>query len=166
MKNNSEKKGVSFTGEYSLLVNRRRLLEVAVASLLVVSGCATLRQTTELDSSINNLATALAGIPDDGNQVTLQSIARRIEIRARNLAAEHQEFVGSFDRLLSEYETTEAQLHQMIDKYAERRKWLRDDLLYLQDELHASLEPEDWARVVQVLNQTGKAVGSHTLSGA
>jgi hypothetical protein len=147
-------------------MNRRRLLEVAVASLLVVSGCATLRQTTELDSSINSLATALSSIPDDGNQVMLQSIARRIEIRARNLAAEHQEFVDSFDRLLSEYETTEAQLHQMIDKYAKRRKWLRDDLLYLQDELHASLEPEDWARVVQVLNQTGKAVGSYTLSGA
>jgi hypothetical protein len=79
---------------------------------------------------------------------------------------EHQEFVDSFDRLLGEYETTEAQLHQMIDTYVKRRKWLRDDLLYLQDELHASLEPEDWARVVQVLNQTGKAVGSYTLPGA
>ena len=95
----------------------------------------------------------------------LQSIARRIEIRARNLAAEHQEFVDSFDRLLSEHDTTEAQLYQLIDKYTKRRRWLRDDLLYLQDELHASLGPEDWARVVQVLNQTGKAVGSYTLSG-
>jgi len=120
---------------------------------------------TELDSSINNLATALSSITDNENQAMLQSIARRIEIRARNLAAEHQEFVDSFDRLLSEHDTTEAQLYQLIDKYTKRRRWLRDDLLYLQDELHASLGPEDWARVVQVLNQTGKAVGSYTLSG-
>lgn len=165
LKNKRETPEPGSTGEYNLPINRRRLLEVAVASLLVVSGCATLRQTTELDSSINGLAAALSSIPDDGNQVMLQSIARRIEIRARNLAAEHQEFVDSFDRLLSEYETTEAQLHQMIEQYAKRRKWLRDDLLYLQDELHASLEPEDWTKVVEMLNQTGRAVGSYTLSG-
>ena len=56
----------------------------------------------------------------------LQSIARRIEIRAQNLAAEHQEFVDSLDRLLSEHDTTEAQLYQLIDRYTKLRKWLRD----------------------------------------
>ena len=166
LNNKSEKPDLGSAGEYSLSMNRRRLLEVSVASLLVVSGCVSLRQTSELDTSINSLTTTLDTISDDENLVMLQSIARRIEIRARSLAAEHQEFVDSFDRLLSEYEATEAQLYKMIDKYAKRRKWLRDDLLYLQDELHASLEPEDWTRVVQMLNQTGKAVGSYTLSGA
>ena len=54
----------------------------------------------------------------------------------------------------------------MIDAYAKRRQWLRNDLLHLQDELHASMTPDDWARVVQVLNQTGKALASYTFSGA
>ncbi len=165
LKNKRETPEPGSTGECSLSMNRRRLLEVAVASILVVSGCVSLRQTSELDTSITSLTTTLDTISDDGNQVMLQSIARRIEIRARSLAAEHQEFVDSFDRLLSEYEATEAQLHKVIDKYAKRRRWLRDDLLYLQDELHASLEPEDWTKVVEMLNQTGRAVGSYTLSG-
>jgi hypothetical protein len=46
----------------------------------------------------------------DGKQVWLASIVRHIEIRARDLVAEHLGFVDSFDRLLSNRDVTEAQL--------------------------------------------------------
>ena len=57
---------VSFAGDHGISLNRRRLLKVAAASLLVVSGCAMFRQPGELDSSISNLNTALDSLPDDG----------------------------------------------------------------------------------------------------
>lgn len=112
-------------------------------------------------SDLDGLLDETAG---NGEQVWLASIARRIKIRAQDLVAEHREFVDSFDRLLREYSVTEVQLNQFIKAYARRRKWLRNDLLRLQDELHASLTPDEWAEVVQVLNRTGKAVATHPLS--
>lgn len=150
--------------DYTTLLSRRQALKLAAASVLLVAGCATFRQGSDLDAAMSDLDGILNDIARNGKQVWLASIARRIGIRARDLVAEHQEFVDSFDRLLSERDVTEAQLKQMIEAHVKRRERLRNDLLRLQDELHASMTPDDWAKVVQVLNRTGKAVTNRTLS--
>lgn len=149
---------------HSTLLNRRQVLRLAVTSVLLVSGCASMTSSSDLDAATNDLGIALEQMGDSGEQEQLLSIARRIESTVRELAAEHREFVNRFDNLLSEYESTKAQLEQLIEAYAGRRKLLRDDLLHLQDELHAAMTPDEWARVVQVLNRTGKALASYTLS--
>jgi Spy/CpxP family protein refolding chaperone len=148
----------------STLLSRRRVLKLAVASVLLISGCAGMTSSSDLDAATNDLGIALKQVGDNDDQEQLTSISRRIQSRARELGAEHREFVNSFDHLLSDYDATEAQLKQLIDAYAKRRKLLRDDLLHLQDELHAALTPEQWAEVVQVLNQTGNALSAYTLS--
>ena len=150
--------------DYTTLLSRRQALKLAAASVLLVAGCATFRQGSDLDAAMSDLDGILNDIARNGKQVWLASIARRIGIRARDLVAEHQEFVDSFDRLLSERDVTEAQLKQMIEAHVKRRERLRNDLLRLQDELHASMTPDDWAKVVQVLNRTGKVVTNRTLS--
>lgn len=150
--------------DYTTLLSRRQALKLAAASVLLISGCATFRQGSDLDAAMSDLDGTLDEITGNGKQVWLASIARRIGIRARDLVAEHQEFVDSFDRLLSERDVTEAQLKQIIEAHVKHREWLRNDLLRLQDELHASMTPDDWAEVVQVLNRAGKAVANRTLS--
>jgi len=149
---------------HSTLISRRQVLKLAVASVLLVSGCSTMTSSSDLDAATNDLSIVLNEMGGNGEQEKLASIARSIQNVARELAAEHREFVNRFDSLLSEYEATEAQLKQRIEAYATRRKLLRDELLHLQDELHAAMTPDQWAEVVQVLNQTGNALASYTLS--
>ena len=157
-------KNVIMRYDCTMLLSRRQAFKLAAASVLLVAGCATFRQGFDLDAAMSDLEGLVGEIAGNGEQVWLASIVRRIEIRARDLVAEHREFVDSFDLLLREHSVTEMQLNQMIEAYARRREWLRNDLLRLQDELHVSITPDDWAEVVQVLNRTGKAVATHTLS--
>ena len=148
-------------------ISRRDLFELAVASLLVASGCATSSPNADLDGYLGALRMQLDGLAqNDAERIDLVSVARRIEIRSRELAAEHREFLASFDALMRERDVAEAQLGKAIASYSERRKWLRDDLLKLQDELHDALPPDDWSEVVKVLNRTGRAVGGAATRGA
>ena len=150
--------------KHSTLLSRRQALKLAVASVLLVSGCSTMTSSSDLDAAMSDLDVALNQIGGNGEQEKLASIARRIEARAQDLAAKHRVFSDDFDRLLSEYDATEAQLEQLIETYATRRVALRNDLLQLQDELHAALTPDQWAEVVEVLNNTGNAIAAYTLS--
>ena len=145
-------------------LSRRQLLKLAISSALLLSGCAGMQSRSDLDTAIRDLGTVLGEIEASGTQQELTSIAHRIKDRARELAAEHQAFVDNFDRMLSDYESSGTQLVNLIDAYGGRRKLLRDDLLHLQQALHDAMTPEDWARVVRVLNQTHKALAGYTLS--
>jgi len=155
---------MSTKSEHAISLNRRRLLSVAAASLLVIGGCATFRRQDGLKTSINDLSSVLDSLGNDDKQVWLRSIARRIEIRARDLGAEHQAFVDSFDSLLASHSVTTTQLKQFINTHSARRRWLRDDLLHLQDELHDALDPDEWADVIKVLNRTGTTISDTTLT--
>ncbi len=149
------------------MVGRRQFLKLAAAALLLVSGCATFRGGSDLDEyqeELRRLLDDLAG--NYGEQVRLTSIARRIEIRSRELVAEHQEFVDTFNSLMSTRDVTEVQLRQSVDSYSHRRNWLRNDLLQLQDELHNELAPDEWAEVITILNRTGQTVARSSVSGA
>ena len=145
------------------LLDRRRLLKLAVASALVVAGCTNVRQESDLDTAMNELDRQLDEIADDEQQLKLTSIAQHIQIRASELAAEHRTFTDSFDRLLNTYDATEAQLEQLIEAYNRQRTLLRNELLHLQDELHTAMTPDQWAKVVRVLNRAGTSIAGYTL---
>jgi hypothetical protein len=148
-------------------ISRRHLLKLAAVSLLVLTGCTSFRRGSELAATHDELARLLEDISENyGRRVRLASVARRIEIRAGELVAEQREFLGSFDSLMSTREVTEVQLAQSIDAYSERRKWLRDDLLHLQDELHGALQPDEWTEVVKILNRGRRTVIRTSISGA
>jgi len=148
----------------ALSPNRRQLLRLAIASVLVINGCAMLRGRSDLDAAQDDLRNLLDSFePDSGQNVILASIARRIENQSSELVTEQQEFLHSFDTLMNKRDVTETQLSQIIDAYNDRRRWLRDDLIRLQDDLHAALSPEDWTEVIQVLNRKGEAIASTSI---
>jgi len=98
------------------MVGRRQFLKLAAAAFLLVSGCATFRGSSDLDEHQEELRRLLDDLAGNyGEQVRLTSIARRIEIRSRELVAEHQEFVDTFNSLMSTRDVTEAQLRQSVD---------------------------------------------------
>ena len=151
---------------HSIPISRRQALKLAVSSVLLITGCTSMRSGSGLDSAVDELNSLLDETVTDSEYTLLSAIAGKIENRARQLVAEHKTFTDNFDRLLSTYDTEEAQLKQLVEGYVIRRKGLRDDLLRLQDELHFAMTPDEWDRVVQVLNRTGDAISSYTLSGA
>jgi hypothetical protein len=149
---------------HSIPISRRQALKLAISSVLLVAGCTTMSSSSDLDTAVSELNDLLNEAAIDNDRTLLSSIAGKIKNRASELAAEHKAFIDNFDQLLSNYDTTEAQLKQTAKTYATRRRQLRDELLHLQDELHTAMTPDEWDKVVQVLNQTGKAIASYTLS--
>ncbi|MBT8127539.1 MAG: hypothetical protein HKP12_13835 [Gammaproteobacteria bacterium] len=145
------------------LLDRRQLLKLAAASVLLLSACTEVKDEPASDRAISELRSLLDEMTSNDQQQTLIGIAERIEAQARDIIAEHQAFVDDFNQMLNDRYVTETQLGQLINAYAKQRVSLRNNLLLLQDELHTSLSPEQWAEVVQVLNQTGKAVTGYTL---
>ncbi|MBT8120770.1 MAG: hypothetical protein KJN89_13735 [Gammaproteobacteria bacterium] len=146
------------------LINRRQALKLAISSVLLVTGCATTSSSSDLDTAVNELNGLLIDASMDSDRYLLVSIANKIENKARELVAGHKVFIDDFDQLLSNYDSTENQIKQTAEAYGNRRRQLRDELLHLQDELHTAMTPDEWDKVVQVLNQTGKAIASYSLS--
>ena len=150
----------------STLLGRRQALKLVISSVLVVAGCTSISSSSDLDTAVSELKDLINEVAMDNERSILLSVASKIENRASELVAEHTAFIENFDQLLSKHDTTESQLEQTAKTYATRRRELRDDLLLLQDELHMAMTPDDWDKVVQVLNQTGRAIASYTLSGS
>ena len=144
------------------LLDRRRLLKLAAASMLIINGCTNVRQASDLELAMSELDRLLDEMEDD-EQHRVTAIVQRIQTHARELAGEHRTFTESFDRMLATYDTTEEQLEQLIGDYNQRRTVKRNDLLQLQDELHTAMEPDEWSEVVRVLNRAGKSLASYTL---
>jgi hypothetical protein len=145
-------------------LNRRQLLKLAVASVLLISACTAVKEEeSDSDRALSELGKLLDEMAGDDKQQALIGIAERLETQARELVAEHQAFVVDFNRMLNDRAVTETQLGELINAYTKRRTSLRNNLLQLQDELHTSLSPEDWAEVVQALNHAGKALSGYTL---
>ena len=148
-----------------MLLERRRFLKLAVAAITVTAACSRVRPESDLDTAMSNLNQILKDTGDNGQKQVI-SIAQRIQVRAGELADEHRAFTASFDRLLSRYDTNEAVLGELTEAYNRNRILKRNELLRLQDELHAALTPEEWAEVVRVLNQAGTSLAGYTLSGS
>lgn len=145
-------------------VSRRSVLKLAVASILVIAGCTNIRGESDLDAAVSELSQLVKAM-DDKEQQHITAIVRRIQEQANGLADEHRAFTDSFDRLLAAYDATGTQLQQLVESYNKHRVLKRNELLHLQDELHAAMNPDDWAEVVRVLNRAGKSLAGYTLSG-
>lgn len=147
------------------LLERRRFLKLAAAAITVAAGCSRVKPEPDLDTAMSELNRILKDIGDNGQKQVI-SIAQRIKLRAGELADEHRAFTASFDRLLSRYDTNEAVLGELTGTYNRNRVLKRNELLRLQDELHAALTPDEWAEVVRVLNRAGTSLAGYTLSGS
>ena len=139
--------------------SRRRLLQLAAASLVVVSGCSVFRTTSELDEAREELRNLLREIADgEAEEVRLLAIAHRIDTRANELGSEHTAFTENFNELAAKRDVTSDHLTNLVTDYETRRVWLRDDLLRLQDELQAALSDDDWNGVQRIMNRKGEAI--------
>ena len=145
---------------------RRRVLRLAVAVALLASGCSSFRRTSDLDLALAELKQASTGTVAGADSIRLDSVIQRIKIRARELVAEHHEFADSFDQLLTERDVGKDELVRIVNSHAERREWLRNDLLKLQEELFAALPAEERDEVKAILNRSVGAFPSTIGSGA
>jgi len=145
-------------------LSRRQALKIAISSVLLIGGCASVSSSSDLDTAVSELNNLINEVDTDNDRTLISSIASKIKNRASVLVAEHKIFITDFERLLSHYNATENQLKHLAETYATRRRQLRDELLHLQDELHAAMTPQEWDKVVRVLNQTGKAIAAYTLT--
>jgi hypothetical protein len=147
-------------------IDRRQLLKLAAASVLLISACTCKQEEPESERVLSELGSLLHEMADIDGRETLISIAERIESEGRYLVIEHRAFVSKFNTLLNDRDVSETQLGKLINAYAKRRATLRNKLLHLQEELHASLSPDEWAEVVRLLNRTGEALSGYTLPEA
>jgi len=147
-------------------IDRRQWLKLATASLLLINACARKKEEPESQRALSELGSLLQEMAGIDQRETLISIAERIESEGRYLVIEHQAFVSKFNTMLNDRDVTGTQLGKLINAYAERRAILRNNLLHLQDELHASLSPDEWAEAVRLLNRAGKTVRGYTLPEA
>jgi len=145
-------------------LNRREfLIGLSAVSLMIVSGCATLRRGSELDAAFADLDAQLnraSGV--DTHQ--LASIAKRIRARSQTLIDTHETFVTAFNDKASNRSVTAEQLQQLVSDYEVQRQTLRNDLLHLQDELHAALPPDVWSDVLEVLNRKSQSIAARNIS--
>ncbi len=148
---------------FSMFNRREFLIRLSAVSLLIASGCATFRRRSELEEAFAELETLL-NQASDAYADQLASIVKHIQTRSQTLVKNHQTFVEDFNRMASKRSVTAEELQKMVDNYDHTRKKLRNDLLYLQDELHAALPPRIWPEVVEVLNCKSQTIAAKKLS--
>ena len=143
-------------------VSRRDALRISVAAaaMLVIGGCKSSGSSKEIDAASKDLGKALDKIAsDDAERAELASIARRIQVGAREMLDDYRDFQGQFDTLSAMRDTTSDKLLDVARKYQARRMKLRNGLFRLQDELRSALTAEEWAEVVAILNRKAAAAG-------
>ena len=121
---------------------------------------------TDFETAVNQLYGLLSDSDVPENRERLVSIASRIEIKARELIAEHSAFTDSFEKLLLDFNTSVLRLNDLVETHQDRRRVLRDELLHLQDELRLAMSPEEWLTVLDALNEASEAISAYTLTGA
>jgi hypothetical protein len=154
-------------------ISRREALRIglATASLLFVSACQSFtafpRRRSDFDSASADLNEKLDEVAtDEVERARLASIARRLEAKARELITDYEEFQANLDALSIERQISSADLRRLGQEFEVRRIALRNDLLWLQDELRAELTEAEWDRVVTALNRKAEDVGrSSEISG-
>ena len=145
-------------------LNRREfLIGLGAVSLLIVSGCATFRRGSELDAAFADLDAQL-NRASGADTEQLASIAKRIRTQSQALLDTHETFITTFNDKASNRSVTAEQLQKLVSDYEVQRQTLRNDLLHLQDELHAALPPDVWPDVLEVLNRKSQSVAARNIS--
>ena len=95
-----------------------------------------------------------AAADSDAEERELQVLAAELVEQARTLSRSHARFTRNFRRDLADRAVASDQLLAAIDTYDRRYRTDLISMLELQDQLHQSLEPEEWREVAESLNQT------------
>ena len=95
-----------------------------------------------------------AAADSDAEERELQVLAAKLVEQARTLSRSHARFTRNFRRDLADRAVASDQLLAAIDTYDRRYRTDLISMLELQDQLHQSLEPEEWREVAASLNQT------------
>jgi len=146
-------------------INRRAfLIGLGASAMMVISGCATSRNSSEMDTAFADLE-VLLNQSGGSNAEQLTSIARRIRDQSREFLNANQTFITAFNAQASSRSATREELQQLVDNHEVERQALRSKLLHLQDELHAALPADAWREVLDVLNRKAETIAAKNISG-
>ena len=147
-------------------LNRRNfVIGLGASTLILISGCATSRNSSEMDTAYADLEILLN---QSGGSKTeqLASIARRIRDQSREFLYANQTFITKFNVQASSRSVTMEELQELVDNFDFDRRTRRSKLLHLQDELHAALPVDAWREVLDVLNRKAETIAAKNISGA
>ena len=136
-------------------VDRRKMIQLVATALLLAPGCSLLNPATEFDDAVNDLSRELNAAADsDAQGRELEALATELVEQARTLSRSHARFTRNFRRDLADRAVSSKELRVAIDAYDQQYRSDLVAMLELQDQLHHSLEPEEWRKVAASLNQT------------
>jgi hypothetical protein len=145
-------------------LNRRDfVIGLGASALMVISGCATSRNSSEMDTAFADLE-VLLNQSSGSNTEQLASITRRIRDQSREFLSTNQTFITVFNSQASSRSVTMEELQKLVGNYEVERQALRNKLLHLQDELHAALPADAWREVLDVLNRKAGAITAINIS--
>jgi hypothetical protein len=145
-------------------LNRRDfVIGLGASTLMVISGCATSRNSSEMDTAFADLE-VLLNQSGGSNTEQLASIARRIRDQSREFLNTNQTFITAFNGQASSRSVTMEELQRLVDNFDVDRQTLRNKLLQLQDELHTALPADAWPDVLEVLNRKSEAITANNIS--
>jgi len=157
-----EMPGKNSSGQSTL--NRRGfIIGLGASALMLISGCATSRNSSEMDTAFADLE-VLLNQSGGSNTEQLASIARRIRDQSREFLNVNRTFITAFNAQASTRSATREELQKLVDNYEVERQALRSKLLHLQDELHAALPADAWREVLEVLNRKAETIAAKNIS--
>ena len=145
-------------------LNRRDfIIGLGASTLMLISGCATPRNSSEMDRAFADLE-ILLNQSGEYNTEQLASIARRIRDQSREFLNVNRTFITAFNAQASTRSATREELQKLVDIFDVDRQTLRNKLLHLQDELYATLPADAWPDVLEVLNRKSEAITANNIS--
>ena len=132
---------------------------LAGTAFLASSGCAAFRSKSEIDAAFADLEALL----EAGNQSDAVEIAKRMKVGSYALLETHESFVTQFDSSARNRGVAASDLHAIVDDYLASRKSQRDEILRMQDELHAAIPASAWQEIHEVLTRKVDAVAAGTV---
>ena len=143
---------------------RQWITGIGAAVVFLTSACSVFRNRSEIDEVSDELESLLrqTGAAD---QDELLSIAEEIRRQSHALLDAHNSFADEFNRLATDRTIAADELYDRVEDYELERISLRNELLETQDRLHAAVPEDQWARVLELLNQKSSAISSRRGAG-
>lgn len=151
------------SGGQHIIDRRTFIIGLGASAMMVISGCATSRNSSEMDTAFADLE-VLLNQSSESNTEQLAAIARRIRDQSREFLNANQTFITAFNAQASSRSATSEELQQLVDNFDVDRQTMRNNLLRLQDELYAALPADAWSDVLEVLNRKSEALTANNIS--
>lgn len=142
------------------MYRRNFLLGLAALSLIPTSGCALLQRESELEALFNELESLLEELPAPDRSAA-QAIAADLKKKSSQLVEVHRDFLVGFNNQSVDRLATPDSLRKTCASYNEQRISLRNQMLFLQDDLYRALPEPVWIDVRDTLNRTSDGLSGH-----